>query len=381
MPRNTFRHFPSRRARQPGMTLIELMVAMLIGLLLGLVMVKALVFGQSQQRTTSAASATSQSGAYAASALDSALRNAGSGLMQSITPLDVGIVGCNPGFAAASSLPAPFDKFLGGDLGSLRVAPLLIAANPSNATPASDVLAVMSGSGAAGGIPRAVVSASGKTLELSNTIGITAPSVALIPGGGGGCVIQTISAVDSGAHTLTLSDEPAATPGVVLPLGNPDAGDVQFQLLGVDPATTTLTSYDLLSNTVRPMAGSVLAMQALYGVADNSGQLAQWVAPTATGYGIDTLMAAPDTLRRIVAIRVALILKSSLYEKEPVSAGKQLSWFDPAPGTGADLVGIPFSGLSAGAHAWTPAEDSPDEHYRYGVIEFVVPMRNGMIIN
>jgi type IV pilus assembly protein PilW len=367
-------------ARERGMTLIELMVALLIGLLLGLAMMRALVFGEAQRRTTNATSAVDLSGAYAASALDTALRNAGSALMQSVTPLDIGIVGCNPGFAA--SLPAPFDQFLGGDASRLRVAPLLIQANPSGATPASDVLAVMSGSGATGGLPRSVVSVSGSTLTLNNAIGIGAPSIALMPLGGGVCSILNISAVDAGAAQLTLSAAPATTPATLLPLGNPAVGDVQFQLLGVNPATAALTSYDLLTNTARPMAGNVLAMQALYGVADNTGKLAQWVAPTtATGYDIDTLMASPAKLTPIVAVRVALILKGSLYEKEAVSAGKSLSWFSPVAGASTDLAGIPFSGLSAAAQTWTPAANSADEHYRYGVVEFVVPVRNGMIVN
>lgn len=361
-----------------GLTLIELMVAMVIGLLLGLVIMRALVFGEAQRRTTDATSAADLSGAYAASALDTALRNAGSALTQSLAPLDIGVIGCNPGFTAAA-LPAPFSQFLNGDLGALRVAPLLIAANPSRATPASDVLAVMSGSGAASGLPRAVVSASGNTLTLTNTVGIAAPSLALAPGGAT-CALLHVSAVDV-AH-LTLSAAPAFSPSVLLPLGNPAVGDVQFQLLGVDPATATLSSYDLLSNTARPMAGNVLALQALYGVADGTGQLAQWAAPSAaTGHDIDTLLASPDKLRPIVAVRIALILKGELYEKEPVSAGRQLTWFSPAAGGGADLAGIPFTGLDAAAQSWTPAPGSADEHYRYGVVEFVVPIRNALMVN
>jgi len=391
MPLKTVRHFPSHATlRQRGLTLIELMVAMLIGLLLALAMVSALMFGEAQRRTTSAGSDTDQSGAYVASVLDTALRNAGSDLMRSAGPLSAQVLGCNPGFAAATSAPTPFNQFLGGNLGNLSVAPVLIESNPTNASPPTDILAVMSGSGAAGGIPRTVLGAAGATLTLPNTIGIAANSRVLIdqPNSSANCSIQTVTAVNAGGTTLTLSAAPASNPSIVLPLGDPS--EVQFQLFGVDRATATLASYDLLTNTSRPMASNVVAMQALYGVAGSNGQLAQWVAPTAaSGYDPQTLMADQDKLRQIVAVRIALILQSALYEKDAtddngqkvaVSAGRQLSWFNPVAETNTDLTGIQFIGLSV-PQTWTPAADTADEHHRYKVIEFVVPMRNSMIVN
>jgi type IV pilus assembly protein PilW len=370
------------------MTLIELMVAMLIGLLLTLAMVSALVYGEAQKRTTNTTSDMDQSGAYAANILDTALRNAGSGLMQTLKPVNIGIIGCNPGFTGV--LPDPFGSFLGGNIGTLRVAPVLIAANPSGATdpPGSDVLAVMSGSGAAGGLPRAVAVATGNTLTLDNTVGIVSnpgsigtdkpqallnqPSMV-----GDFCSIQTITAFDPTAHTLTLDAIPAQPPSVVLPLGNRTAGDVQFQLLGVNPATNTLTRYDLLAQgAAQPMAANVMALYAIYGIADAAGRLNAWVAPTAaSGWDAGTLLGNPANFSQIVAIRIALILKSSLYEKDEVSAGKPLTWFN----TGQD--GIAVTGLTAGANTWTPAAGSADAHYRYRVMEFVVPVRNEVIVN
>jgi type IV pilus assembly protein PilW len=382
--------FVGTLARQRGMTLIELMVAMLIGLLLSLAMVSTLIFGESQRRTTSATSDMDQSGAYAASLLDTALRNAGSGLMQTLTPNNLGVIGCDPGFTGA--LPAPFDHLLNGDPGQLRVAPVLIAANPSGATPPSDVLAVMSGSGAAGGVPRDVIGATGNTLTLTNTVGIIAnpdtipgdqPRVLINQPGSNHCAIRTVTAAN--ANTLTLDALPAVDPTLVLPLGNQSAEDAQFQLFGVDPATTTLFRYDLLSHALQPLTGNVLAMQALYGIADSNGRLAQWVAPTGD-YGIEALLTdpPPPQLNQIVAIRVALILKSGLREKAPASAAAAPTtaaapiWFKPAPGTKADLAGIPFAD-GAASQTWTLAGN--DFQYRYRVVELVIPVRNSLLAN
>jgi type IV pilus assembly protein PilW len=153
---------------------------------------------------------------------------------------------------------------------------------------------------------------------------------------------------------------------------------VQFQLLGVDPATNTLTRYDLLAQgAAQPLAANVLALYALYGIADaTTGRLNNWIAPTAaSGWDTGTLLSDPTKFTEIVALRIALILKDGLYQKDPVSAGKPLTWFN----TGSD--GIAISGLAAGANTWTPAAGSSDEHYRYRVLEFVVPVRNEVIIN
>ncbi|MDR0457881.1 MAG: PilW family protein [Burkholderiaceae bacterium] len=392
-------------ARQRGMTLIELMVAMLIGLLLALAMVSALKVGEAQRRTTSATSDMDQSGTYAASVLDTALRNAGSGLMQKSLG-GTSLIGCNPGFATTASFtqpPSPFTQFLGGNLGSLTLEPVLIDANPSGTTaPAggSDVLAVMSASGAAGTVPLAVTSPAGTgtstTLPVNSTVGITRnpqnlaqdiaqdrPQVLVDQPGttNSRCSIFTVTGIT--ATSLTLNATPQVAPSLVLPLGNLSGGDVQFQLFGVDPGAATLYSYDLNPNdsapALRPLSGNVLAIQALYGIADaNTGALKEWVAPTnntAGDYSIASLMANPNTmLNQIVAIRVALILKGSLYEKEPVTA-TGLSWFNTAPSN------IPIIGLAATPVVWTPDSTTADAHYRYSVVEFVVPVRNGMIIN
>jgi type IV pilus assembly protein PilW len=375
-PHKPIRPFTALTAtRQRGMTLIELMVAMVIGLLLALAMVSALVFGEAQRRTTSATSDMDQSGAYAASVLDTALRNTGSGLMSS------GMLGCNPGFAGGTggALPPPFDTLLGSktNANQLRLAPILIAANPSGVTPGSDMLVVMSASGSAGSVVR-TGSVAGNVVTLDNTVGIVSSDDTILQpqvliGDSVECSMETVTAANAATAALTLSTPPAGSQVNVLPLGNQSSGDIQFQLFGVDSAASTLDSYDLLSNAnlVQPLVSNVIAMQALYGVASSaSGPLTQWVAPTGT-YSIENLLLNPAQLSQIVAIRVALILKGSLYEKTPVTTTK-LSWFN------ADLTGIPYTGLTV-PQTWTPS--AGDQNYRYRVLEFVVPLRNNSLIS
>jgi hypothetical protein len=109
-------------------------------------------------------------------------------------------------------------------------------------------------------------------------------------------------------------------------------------------------------------------------------------------YDFNTLLSnpavLPQTLQNIVALRVALLLKGNLYEKEdlynanaaaktaPVAVGP--TWFNPVADSSppTDLAGIPFPS-NWQARTYTPTGDAA--HYRYRVIEFVVPIRNGMI--
>jgi type IV pilus assembly protein PilW len=149
---------PASRARQSGLSLIELLVAMVIALVVTLAVTSMVIVGDAHKRATTSTNDMDQTGAYAAYALDRALRSAGAGFTQS---WDKGVFGCRLNAAAmlprSSAFPAPFkNSFLSGAT-TLRVAPLLIGKNQSDA--GSDVLVVMGGNGMAGGVPRAVTDA------------------------------------------------------------------------------------------------------------------------------------------------------------------------------------------------------------------------------
>ena len=128
--------------RQRGVTLIELMVAIVIGLVVTLAATNLLIFGESSKRTSTATNDMGQTGAYAAYVLDRAVRGAGSGFTQSWNL--AGAFGCRlsatlpatPNLPRGSAFPAPFaTSFLGGASGSatLRVVPVLIGRSQSDA--------------------------------------------------------------------------------------------------------------------------------------------------------------------------------------------------------------------------------------------------------
>jgi type IV pilus assembly protein PilW len=389
------------RAWQRGLTLIELLVAMAIGLIVTLAVTSVVTVGEAHKRTTTSTNDMSQSGAFAAYALDRVLRSAGSGFVQSGS---LGVYGCklsvarDMGGAATTILPrstafpAPFASFLGGAgaslAGNLRVAPLLIGQGQS--ATGSDVLMVMGGNGAAGDIPRKIRSdvAGTNNLRLDNTIGLASGDLGLVAQDGTeDCLIEQVNVTDATAFgaagnevlplggryststgsTTSLATLAASGAAYYTPLGNTLANNVQFQLIGVG-ANQTLFAYDLLrsagtgsdANALQAISDGIVELRALYGVDTNGdGIINDWVAPTGTTYGIANLMTTPATIRQIVAVRIALVTRSSELNKDNVSPASLTLFSDLATALQRSVT--------------------LDQQYRYRVIDTTIPLRNMLL--
>jgi type IV pilus assembly protein PilW len=386
---------------QRGVTLIELMVAIVIGLVVTLAVTNLLIFSESNKRTTTATNDMSQTGAYAAYVLDRAVRAAGSGFTQSWSL--AGAFGCrlnatlpaSPNLPRGSAFPAPFaSSFLGGASGSanLRVAPVLIGKNQSDA--GSDVLVVMGGTAASGDVPRLILSAgkSAEILRLDSTVGLAEGDLGLVSANGTtDCLLEQVHAGSAFADTTgndalplgstyytasgkatTLGTLAASGTAYFTPLGNVGAGNTQFQMFGVG-SNHTLYSYDLLmgnaTDASQAIADGVAEMHALYGLDTNAdGVLDTWVGPGAAGYDIATLMATPATARQVVAVRIALVLRSAGYEK--ANANGEL----PSP---ASLT--LFNDLAASLRQ-TVSFSTDEQHFRHRVVETTVPLRNVLLL-
>lgn len=371
--------------RQRGLSLIELLVAMVIGLIVTLAVTSVITVGEGKRRTTTSTNDMDQAGAYAAYLLDRAVRSAGSSLTQSTQPTDRGVFGCKLNAASllpASAFPAPFAKNF-KSASDLRVAPVLIAKNQSDA--GSDVLVVMGGDAVAGGVPRGLTDpGSANTLSMDNTVGISTDDLVLVSQNGTtDCLLEQVSGTSTKVLTLggtyytagkstALETLAASTSTYVTPLGNPKNGNIQFQLFGVGD-NRTLYGYDLLqvggTTTAQALADSVIEMHALYGL-DTSGDgiLDAWADPGATGYDIATVMTTTATIKQIVAVRVALVMRSASKERDIVSANS-LTLF-------ADAVDASKKSLAQTVKL-TGADDT---YYRYRVVDFTVPLRNMLLL-
>jgi type IV pilus assembly protein PilW len=394
------------------MTLVELMVAMTIGLGITLAITSILITSENHKRTTTSTNDAEQNGAYAFYSLDRVLRGAGSAFAESVYPTDRGILGCKlnaKSILPAAAFPDPFANTLDpGPSTGLRVAPLLIA--PGKSQGGSDVIVVMSGSGAAGAVPRQITDTTGDatTLKLDSTLGIAASTgaaatadLALVSQSavvGGDCLVEQIhsaagstlnlSTTDSyylaSATTTTLASLATNTSTYVTPIGNAAANNAQFLMYGVG-TNRTLYSYDLLQNvkmwqnggvgTEQPqaIADGVDQMYAIYGIDnDANGTQDTWISPTAAGYDVNTVMTNELTMRKIVSIRVALVVRGEYGEKSTNAAvTTQLKLFSGL----TDSTGTPLPALEKDI-----AVTGDDQHYRYRVFEFTVPLRNMILL-
>jgi type IV pilus assembly protein PilW len=388
--------------KQNGMTLIELMVALTIGLGITLAISSVLIASENHKRITTSTNDAQQTGVYGYYALDKALRSAGSAIAMSAFPTDVGVLGChlNAGgiFPRASVFPQPFAGFLGGAAGTLNVAPLLIGQNESQG--GSDILMVMSGSGSAGGVSRQITGGgSGTSVTLDNSVGMAHDDLFLVSQNGQAeCLMEEIDTIApptvnmAGVYATTtgsgisMASLATSTSTYVTPLGNADANNIQFTLFGVDDKRT-LYSYDLLqhlklasggTDAAEAIADGVVQMNALYGVSSTgSGIQDEWISPGDPGWRVAEVMASSSQMKKIVSVRVALIVRGEYYDRNASTAHP----INPVTTSLTIFNGLTRGIGGGGASLAVPINFAgDDQQFRYRVFEFTVPLRNMLIL-
>jgi type IV pilus assembly protein PilW len=368
------------RGAAAGFTLIEMMVALVVGLVvIGSVVAVQKAF-EGQRRTSTSSNDLDNAGAYVLSQIDGMVRSAGSGFSQKYAQTYGCELYATSGgttlLPAAAAFPAPFENVLGSagisnSLGGiLRMAPVLIL--PHNTTSTllngtnsySDVLMVMGGTGSAANLPTPFAGdPTSTTLAIQNAAGFNPSDLVLIAdtpqsGGMAPCLIdqlasgtisttETFNSSGSSSVTVNLGGTMYATPlmgahsfgidATAVSMGNINGNYPTFRLVGVG-ANNQLMSYDLLNLTgssALPIGDSVIEMHALYLVNSAGGSGYVGVDPFVTAaYNPANLMAgtaaAAGVLKQITGIRIGLILKSPLLERLIVSGG---SWTHVAPAT------------------------------------------------
>jgi type IV pilus assembly protein PilW len=399
--------------KQKGMTLVELMIAMTIGLGITLAISSVLIASENHKRITTSTNDAQQTGSYGYYALDKALRGAGSGIARSAFPPDVGVLAChlNAGtiFPRATPFPLPFAAFLGGVPGTLNVAPVLIGQRQSQ-DGVSDVIMVMGGSGAAGGVSRQITGGgNANAATLDNTVGFaTAASgpaygwdlVLVSQSGTPDCLMEQVATIapptlnlggiyyTATGGTANMGALASSTSSYVTPIGNAVANNVQFMLFGVDN-NRTLSSYDLLQNlklvggaavdSAQAIADGVVQMNALYGLDTNGDGIQDiWAAPggpSDPGWDINTVMNSPLLMKKIVSVRVALVVRGEYYDTKRDTFGTPIPVSPPTLTIFTGLVNGGGTSLAQNINL-----NATDRQFRYRVFEFTVPLRNMLML-
>lgn len=386
-----------------GLSLIELLVAMAIGLVLTLAITSVLIRSESSKRSSTSVNDINQSGAYAAYVLDRVIRSSGSGFSQNWGTTYGCLLNVSNGGTSVLPLPAAipassaFSNVTATPILPIRLVPLIIAKDRADTTsPAEtrgDVLIVMAGTAGVGESPQTVLPASVTPTQLSlpTGLGYVTDDLILLADNGvpAGCAVDQVgashAATDAGqvlplAGTYHRDNSAYGADTLALQLGRSTTNPPEFKLYGVGP-NSTLVSYDLLKPTPADaqISDGIVEMRALYGLdTTGDGKLDSWV--DASGAYVDTLLtdgsaASQVKLRQIIAVRIGLILRTTLKEKAKATDANAVVNVEGVDSSNADSRTI-FGGADVSAFKRV----RPDEAgYRFRTVESIIPLRNVLL--
>jgi type IV pilus assembly protein PilW len=337
-----------------GVGLVEALVGLVIGMLIVLAVFQVYAISESHKRTIVAGSDAQQSAAYALHLIARDAANAGSGIAS----------------AAMDELGRPA---LDG-CALLRPLPALIEAGARAADPDAVTL-FYAASGSLASPATLLANAAVPSLATAETYGVAAPAgfsphdvIAAVDGTN--CTLSTIDAdgvrvAETGVATLkhtpvggSLGVTYIAGSATVVNLGR--ATSLARVRYSVDPSTRALRAQQLLpaAGPVHPVLGDIVNLKVQYGLdTDGDGTVDAWQSATGDLWSAANLPLQPlATLRRIQSLRIAVVARASQWEKAIVTPGP-LALFD---GT----LSVPLT--------------ADQQHYRYHVVETVVPLRNAI---
>ncbi len=391
------------RRRQAGLSIVEMMVGMVIGLIASLVIMQSFSSSEAYRRNISGAGDALQSAAIAAQRLDLIIQEAGAGLARG----GQWVWGCrlrvdyksNTILPSGSAYPAPFSSIPQ----TLRAVPAAIV---SGGTLDSDVIIVMAGDSASGNQGKYFSSPAGSSLvTVSPTIGVGLKSAAAAADFDLILTLQRKVATDPGDCRVVQAASTMVAPAVVsdaslglnvvtfnklIPLNTTTYGTMEssiyegksgaafhlglrdtpnFVMLGVN-SDSELLQYDLLQRAATQVVGeNIFLIKARYGLDNgvggeiNDNAVDEWVSPSETGWTLADLMdgklATQQRIGYIKAIRIAMVVRSS----QPVAS--------QSPMTSIKL----FQDLGS-SRQYSRSLTSDEQRYQYQVYEWVIPLRN-----
>lgn len=369
-----------------GFTLVELLVAVAIGMALVLAISLMLVRYEGGRRSLTSLNDSSIGGAYVSYAMDRMVRSAGSGFAQAWrNSYGCRLLASRSGTNAlprASAFPSPFASVPT----AMRLAPVVV--HSGIGTDSSDVLAIHTGSSGLGESPLRVLNASATDtgLRIPSTVGLRGGDLVMVFQNGTDCMLQQVTSgftggadqqlnfggtyADSDIESVRLADMGTVTEAWIAPLGNTTGNRPLFQLVGVGP-NATLVAHDVLQldgvDSVVALADGVADLRARYGVDTNDdGRIDSWQHPGSAPWDAATLLdgsaGSRTNLSRIVAVRVGLIIRTSVPERDSV-----------APAT------LTLFGDLGGTLTATRTLTTAERQLRWRTLDFTIPLRNVML--
>lgn len=360
----------ARRIHLRGLSLIETMVGMTLGILVSLIITQVWGVFENQKQRTISATAGQATGLLALTELEQDVRSAGAGLTDSAA------LNCSTIFSYYEDGGTPVSP-VPAYAGPTALAPVTIIDGGAGA----DTITVKRGSDFLGAIPATITQtmpSSSSELNISNTSGFADGDVVLAVGASGNCTVMQVTEVQVAAAklqhnpgggitynpTTSFQNNPPVIPPAAAPVPWPAyaTGDLIMkvgQTLSRSYTVNATNELTVTDNTVptavttSSLASDIVMLKAQYGIADVGSQTVNaWVSATAPDWNV----LDSTKVKRIKAVRVVIVARSAKLE---------------APGTTTDVPtpwpGGPVIDLSA----------NPDwQRYRYRTYQLVIPIRN-----
>lgn len=352
------------RTAQRGMSLVEVMVAVMIGMIGILIITQAYITGDKFNRSTLGEGGAQTNGVIALYTIERDLRMSGYGLNNS------GALGCGNIYWYYD--PSYSSNVGGGTLPNLTLAPAVITVSGTASTP--DQITIMYSSTPERMFPTTLNSfnASSSEVSVDGTEGFHEGDLVLLVGPTG-CTLGKITQVQPGPQKLQLN------PGVSAPHNPPSWGSfptsysggdtmanlgdpiVRTYLIGSGASAGRLQVAESLlstgSSTPVDLVDEIVDLRAQYGKdTDGDGIVDAWN---------NTAPASSTEWLRVNAVRIGVLARIGNYEK-PSGADCDATTAIP---TWSGSSGSPFGAISVAAA-------SQDRCYRYRVFETIVPLRN-----
>lgn len=350
--------------RQNGFSLIEILVGMFIGLLCTVVVLQVFTTFEARKRSTTGSADAQTNGAIAFYTVERDVRMAGYGFGDS----ELSCTNMYTYFDNGTATPGPLPGF--------STTPVVIIDGGSG----SDAISIhyaTSPTGALGTTLRSTMPQPSSELNVNSTYGCAVDPTQnnlMIVSQGDNCTLMQVTQAQDVA--LKLQHNPGGTPTY-----NPPAA---YQNTNGWPAYTTGAKVSCMGNvisrtfavngstlvpasSVTQLGNAIVNIQAQYGVAPaSSQQVNEWVNAT----GIWATPTAAD-IKRIKAVRIAIVARSTQMEKEDVSIACTST-------TAANPQGVcAWGGTTAYPAPTIDLTNIPNwQRYRYKVFETVIPIKN-----
>lgn len=375
LPRST----PSLPRRERGMSLIELMVGMLIGLI-GIVIITHLYVTNEQYKRSTTGSGTAQvNGAIALYTLERDVRMAGYGVNHS------GALGCSTAVVGGSPIQYYYEGkgYSNPPLGGSTLPPLVLAPVVITSVAGSpDVISVLYSSDAERALPGSLsesMPSPSAEFKMDGVAGFEIGNLVVVAQGAT-CMLTQITQVQTASSNLQHN------PGISAPFNPPGGGNLLPAFtqgaLVFNLGTPTWRTYSINTN---PLVNAYKLMVAdIFGVlapgSNPSVNLVDDIVDLQAQYGRDTnddgVVETWDTntpttatgWTQVLAVRLAVLTRSGNYVRPSVAGGAcEATLAIP------DWSGYLESGL-AGDRLIIPG--GVPSCYKYRVFETIIPLRN-----